>query len=155
MAWFAARGIKLQCQTWQTWLPQGFTGKVCKWAQQYMEKLWFEVCKEEKQRGKWDRCKQGWHRRAQYVMRDDSHRKFLPPINPKVKTTHVKEQQKQNMFICNYFSKYKITDSLKQTYTFNSTTYLRMVFWFFGFFFLLLLFLSVQIYTLIPSAFPN
>lgn len=49
--------------------------------------------------------------RAQYVMRDESHRKFLPPINPKVKTMHVKEQQKQNMFICNYFSKYKITDT--------------------------------------------
>lgn len=30
---------------------------------------------------------------AQY-MRDESHMKFLPPINPKVKTKHVKEQQK-------------------------------------------------------------
>lgn len=31
---------------------------------------------------------------AQYMMRDESHMKFLPPINPKVKTKHVKEQQK-------------------------------------------------------------
>lgn len=31
---------------------------------------------------------------AQYMMRDESHMKFLPPINPKVKTKHVEEQQK-------------------------------------------------------------
>lgn len=41
------------------------------------------------------------------MMRDESHMKFLPPINPKVKTMHVKEQQKQNMFIRDYFSEYK------------------------------------------------
>lgn len=76
-----------------------------------MEKLWFEVCKEEKQRGKWDRCEQGWHRDVHSMWWDESHRKFLPPINPKVKTMHVKDQQKQNKFICSYFSKYKITDT--------------------------------------------
>lgn len=110
LGWFGGGGIKLQRQTWFANMaaPRAWQ-KVQKWVQHYTEQLWFGGCMEEKQWGKWNWYAQrdGTGTCTVHMMRDESHMKFLPPINPKVKTMHVKEQQKQNMFIRDYFSEYK------------------------------------------------
>lgn len=73
----------------------GASQKVQKWVQQHMEQLGLGCAERTSSEGK----ETGMHTEmalahARYMMRDESHMKFLPPINPKVKTKHVKEQQK-------------------------------------------------------------
>lgn len=92
----------------QTWLPPGLhrrckSGFSITWSNFGLGDAW----KKSSEGNGTDMHKEMALAHAQYMMRDESHVKFLPPINPKVKTMHVKEQQKQNMFIRDYFSEYK------------------------------------------------
>lgn len=66
---------------------------------------------------------------------------------------HVKEQQKQNKFICSYFSKYKITDTDQSEADIHIQQHLPPCVLLLCF--AVVFFLSVQIYTLIPIAFPS